>query len=76
MRSFPLRRLFVASFSLFIICACISLGAGLAFGQAQANAADLGGYVRDPRGAVVAGATVTARNAAKSIERSATTNAT
>ncbi len=74
MRSFPLSRLFAASFTLFLICACLALSASAAFGQAQANAADLGGYVRDPQGAVVANASVTARNAAKSIERTTTTN--
>src|SRR5918911_876089 len=75
MRSFPLSRLFAASFTLFLICACLALSASAAFGQAQANAADLGGYVRDPQGAVVANASVTARNPARSIERTTTTNA-
>lgn len=42
--------------------------------QAQANAADLGGFVRDPQGAVVTGATVTARNLATNITREAQTN--
>src|SRR6476620_11003217 len=40
--------------------------------QAQASAADLTGTVVDPNGAVVAGATVTARNAGTSIQRTAT----
>jgi hypothetical protein len=42
--------------------------------QSQSNAADLQGYVRDPQGAVVAGAAVTARNKATGLERSANTN--
>jgi len=42
--------------------------------QAQSNAADLQGSVRDPKGAVVAGATVTARNTATNSSRDATTN--
>src|SRR5258707_10694162 len=42
--------------------------------QAQSNAADLQGSVRDPKGAVVAGATVTARNTATNSAREATTN--
>jgi hypothetical protein len=42
--------------------------------QAQANAADLGGFVRDPSGAVVAGATVTVRNTGTNFTRNATTN--
>ena len=49
--------------------------AGAAFGQAQSNAADLRGFVRDPQGGSVAGATVTARNPAINLERSATTDA-
>jgi hypothetical protein len=42
--------------------------------QAQSNAADLQGTVRDPQGAVVAGATVTARNTATNGSRDAMTN--
>ena len=40
------------------------LGSSTAFGQAQSNASDLQGVVRDQSGAVVNGATVTARNPA------------
>ncbi len=50
------------------------LGASIAFGQAQSNAADLQGYVRDPSGAAVTGATVTARNPATNFSRDVTTN--
>ena len=53
---------------------CGALASGVAYGQAQANAADLNGFVRDPSGAVVVGATVTARNPATNFSRSATTN--
>ncbi len=53
---------------------CGLLASGVAYGQAQANAADLNGYVRDPQGAVVVGAIVTARNPATNFSRSATTN--
>lgn len=53
---------------------CTVLAAGVAYGQAQANAADLKGYVRDPSGAVVVGATVTARNPATNFSRTVTTN--
>ena len=49
------------------------LGAGVAFGQAQATAADLTGTVVDPNGAVVPGASVIARNLGTSITRNATT---
>ncbi|HEY6121417.1 MAG TPA: carboxypeptidase-like regulatory domain-containing protein, partial [Pyrinomonadaceae bacterium] len=51
-----------------LVCASISLG------QAQSDAADLRGFVRDQQGAVVANATVTARNPATNLSRSATTN--
>jgi hypothetical protein len=52
---------------------CGLLGSGIAFGQAQSNAADLQGVVRDPSGAVVSGATVTARNAATNTSKTTTT---
>lgn len=42
--------------------------------QAQSNAADLQGTVRDQNGAVVANATVTARNLGTNLSREATTN--
>jgi hypothetical protein len=42
--------------------------------QAQSNASDLQGYVRDPNKAVVQNASVTARSKATGLERSATTN--
>lgn len=51
---------------------CGLLGAGVAFGQAQSNAADLQGVVRDPSGAVVSGATVTARNPATNTAKTTT----
>jgi len=47
--------------------------AGLIFAQAQASTADLSGTVVDPNDAVVAGATVTAKNSATGIERTVTT---
>lgn len=46
--------------------------AASAFGQTQATAADLSGTVTDPNGAVVGGATVTARNSATGISRTVT----
>jgi hypothetical protein len=48
--------------------------ASVAFGQAQSNAADLQGIVRDATGAVVTNATVTARNGATNVTKTATTN--
>jgi hypothetical protein len=50
------------------------LSAPVAFGQAQSNAADLQGTVRDSTGAVVANAGVTARNPGTNFSRSVTTN--
>lgn len=61
------------SLRFFLLCVTIALGHSLAFGQAQAAAADLTGTVRDPNGAVVVGATVTATNKANGLNRSATT---
>ncbi|HUE80890.1 MAG TPA: TonB-dependent receptor [Pyrinomonadaceae bacterium] len=54
--------------------AAVTLSASLAMGQAQSNAADLRGFVRDATGAVVTNATVTARNPATNLSRTATTN--
>src|SRR5437660_9896805 len=54
----------------FAISMCVSA----AMSQAQSNAADLQGVVRDPKGAVVTNATVTARNTATNVSREATTN--
>lgn len=45
-----------------------------ALGQAQVATADLSGTVTDPNGAVVAGATVTAKNSATGISRTVTSN--
>lgn len=50
------------------------LAAGVVMPQAQATAADLVGTVVDPNGAVVAGATVIARNIATGISRTVTSN--
>lgn len=62
--------------------ATVFLGAFMSFlfavsaiGQSQVATADLSGTVTDPNGAVVAGATVTAKSSATNISRSATTNA-
>lgn len=63
-----------ASIRFILLCAVTMLCVTAALGQAQSNAADLRGFVRDPAGAVVAGATVTARNPATGLERSDTTN--
>src|SRR5882672_3472057 len=63
----------IAALSIFTV-ACVLPGASVAFGQAQSNAADLQGVVRDPSGAVIAGATVTARNPATNTSKATTSN--
>jgi len=50
------------------------LSAHTAFGQAQSNAADIQGTVKDSTGAVVANANVTARNPNTNVTRNATSN--
>src|SRR6201988_4810586 len=50
------------------------LCAPMAFGQAQSNAADIQGTIKDSNNAVVANATVTVRNAATNFSRSAPSN--
>ena len=73
MRAFPSQGL-SACVRLLFICAATIFCASAALAQSQANAADLQGYVRDPNGAIVVGATVTARNPATNFSRDATTN--
>src|ERR1051325_3181515 len=62
------------SVRILLICLTLASCVGLAMSQAQSNAADLQGTVRDPNGAAVKGATVTARNLATNITRDATSN--
>jgi hypothetical protein len=73
MRKFARRMSSTAPRLLFALAFALSCAAS-ALAQSQSNAADLQGYVRDAQGAVVAGANVTARNKATSLERTATTN--
>lgn len=73
MRVFP-RRCFAASVRLLVLCLATLLCTSAAFAQAQSNAADLRGFVRDPQGAVVQNATVTARSLATNTTRTAVTN--
>ncbi len=74
MRAFPSRRWFTTALCFALIGVCALVCAKGAFAQSQSNAADLRGFVRDPQGAVVTGATVTARNPATNTVRTATTN--
>src|SRR5687768_10000847 len=59
---------------LLVALFCGHLAANSAFAQAQANAADLRGVVRDSTGAVVTTTTVTARNPLTNTSKDATTN--
>jgi hypothetical protein len=52
----------------------LTIGAGAALGQADATSANLSGFVRDPSGAVVQNASVTASNPVTSVTRTTTSN--
>ena len=64
----------IGSFQIPCLMTILFLCANVAFGQAQSNAADLQGVVKDATGAVVANATVTARNPATNLSRNTTSN--
>src|SRR5919201_337191 len=74
MRSFPVRRLPTASRFVLTCALTLTVGAVAARAQADSTTANLSGFVRDPAGAVVPGATVTARNAERNVVRTATSN--
>ena len=76
MRAFPLsrRRLSTALSFALLVALFLTLGASAALAQADSTSANLSGFVRDPQGAVVPGANVTARSSATSVMRTATTN--
>src|ERR1041384_5698381 len=59
---------------LLVALVCGLSGAIAASAQTQSNAADLQGVVRDQSGAVVTGATVTARNVATNVSKTTTSN--
>jgi len=58
---------------IFCLCLGVFIGTATAFGQATATA-DLRGVVRDPNGAIIAGATVTATDNSKGTTRTVTTD--
>ena len=62
------------SIRILLICAFVVSCVSMAMSQAQSNAADLQGSVRDANGAAVVNATVSARNTATNTSREATTN--
>ena len=69
------RRWLPTAYRLLLLCSFVlCLGAVAALAQADATSANLSGFVKDPSGAVVPGATVTARNAEKNVTRTATSN--
>jgi hypothetical protein len=74
MRVFHQRCLSASCVRHILLCVAIFACAGALFAQSQSNAADLQGFVRDPQGAVVQNATVTARNPATNTSRTAMTN--
>lgn len=57
-----------------LVCLAVLSCVSVAMSQAQSNAADLQGTVRDANGAVVANASVTARNTATNTARETSTN--
>src|SRR6266404_877963 len=59
---------------ILMVCLAVVSCYSVAMSQAQSTAADLQGTVRDPKGAVVAGATVTVRKTDTNASRDATTN--
>lgn len=59
---------------MLLICLTVISCVSVAMSQADATSATLSGYVRDPQGALVTGATVTARNPATSLVRTTTSN--
>lgn len=73
MRAFPVR-LCPTAIRFVFVCLFALASAGAAFAQAQSNASDLQGYVRDAQGGLVVNAAVTARNKATGLSRTAQTN--
>lgn len=74
MRAFFTQR-FKTAMQLVLMCiVSICFCATAVLAQSQSNAADLRGFVRDPQGAVVPSAAVTARNPATNVSRTATSN--
>ena len=69
-----LRSRSIGSFQIPALLVVLFLSAHAAFGQAQSNAADIQGTVKDSTNAVVPNATVTARNPNTNVTRNATTN--
>ncbi|HYP00141.1 MAG TPA: TonB-dependent receptor [Pyrinomonadaceae bacterium] len=73
MRAFPVR-LWPSAIRFVLVCLFALVSVGAAFAQAQSNASDLQGYVRDAQGGLVVNAGVTARNKATGLTRTAQSN--
>jgi hypothetical protein len=73
MKSFPLRVSAIAS-TIFMSAMIVLLSFSSVFAQTQISAADLSGTVVDQNGAVVAGASVTAKDSATGFTRTVTTD--
>ena len=58
----------------FLLTAILLLSVSAALAQAQSSTADLSGTISDPSGAVVPGATVTAKNTATGVSRTVTSS--
>jgi hypothetical protein len=69
-----LSRWYKTSMRVLFACLAVLVCVSSAMSQAQSNAADLQGTVRDQNSAVVANASVTARNAGTNVSRETTTN--
>ena len=69
-----LKSRFIGSVQIPCLLLVLLICAPMAFGQAQSNAADIQGTVKDSTGAVVTTATVTARNPSTNFSRTANTN--
>src|SRR4029079_11660012 len=69
-----LRSRFAGSFQIPALLVVLFLSAHAAFGQANSNAADIQGTITDSSGALVANASVTARNPSTNVSRNATSN--
>src|SRR6185369_3817397 len=69
-----LKSRFIGSVQIPCLLLVLLICAPMAFGQAQSNAADIQGTVKDSTGAVVTNAPVTARNPSTNFSRTANTN--
>src|SRR5215831_1079736 len=72
--SWSLNRWYRTSLRILLVCLAIASCFGVVMSQAQSDAADLQGTVRDANGAVVANATITVRNTATNVTRETTSN--